>query len=120
MPPVKGEGVTHEAILDELRAVRQAGERGRAAINRRLDAGTERFDALENAVQPLTDVIKAMGGEEAFKDLAVDAARGLAALAWLGGKLGTGMRWLAAVAAGVGLLLAWIKWVFLDFWKGEL
>lgn len=118
--PGKSEGVTHEAIMDELRAVRQSGERGRAAINRRLDAGTERFEALESAVQPLTDVIEAMGGEAAFKDLAVDAARGLAALAWVGGKLGTGMRWLAAVAAGVALLLAWIKWVFIDFWKGGL
>lgn len=112
------ETVSHAAIMAKLEAVQRTGEEGRAVIYQRLDAGVRRFETLEGAVQPLTDLIEAMGGKEQFKELAIDAARGLAALAWLGAKLGTFMRWLAAVAAGMALAVAFVKFVFGGFGKG--
>lgn len=113
----KPEAVSHHQIMAELVALKEAGEQRHIAIKRRLDAGAERFDQLEKAVQPLTDLITAMGGEAAFKEIGEDAARGLAALAWLGKKVGRLAKWIAVVVAGCVALAAAVKFALFDFWR---
>lgn len=113
----KPEPVTHEAIMSELVEMKRAAEERGAAINRRLDAGAKKFDQLEKAVQPLTDLITAMGGEAAFREIGEDAARGLAALAWLGKKVGKLAKWIAVVVAGCVAVGAAAKFLLFDFWR---
>lgn len=101
-----GEQVSHADIMAKL-----------DAIDGRLAAGDARFGRVEAAIQPLTDLIAAMGGEAQFRDLAVDAARGLAALAWLGGKAAKLAKWLALIAGGCAVLWAALKYMIYDMWR---
>lgn len=109
--------VSHADIMAKLAELEASGIQGRAAINARLDDGTVRFEQVEAAVRPLNDLIEAMGGEAQFKKLAIDAARGLVAMAWLGSKLGNFMKWATIVLAGLTALYAAIKFIFVDMWR---
>lgn len=113
----KVETTSHDDIMEKLEEIEQAGVTGRAEIAERLDAGQERFAKIEQAVEPLSKLIEAMGGEEKFNDLAVDAARGLAALAWVGGKTTIVAKTLAILLAGALALYAMVRFVFFDMWR---
>jgi hypothetical protein len=121
------EAVTHEAIMAELVELRRSGERGRATLHKRLDAGAarfaaieqtsaERFEKVEKAVAPLSRVVEEVG-EKAFEDLMADALQGLKSLAWLGAKLGKLAKWAAVLITGATAFGAFVKFVFLESWK---
>ena len=130
----KPEAVTHEAIMARL----EQGEARFEEIDRRFDEFeaamtklqetvgrlsdaaahfAESVQEMKRDVKPVSDLVEALGGEEQFQELAVDAARGLAALTWTGRKIGRVMKWAAVVVAGVTATAAAIKFTFFDMWK---
>lgn len=113
----KPEGVSHQQIMAQLVELKRESAKGRAEIHHRLDKSNERFARLEKAVKPMSDLIEAVGGEEQFTELAVDAARGLAAMAWVGSKLAKLAKWTTVMVAGALALGAAVKFFMFDFWR---
>lgn len=103
----KPEAVTHEALMDRL-----------DQIDARLSAGNRRFGEFELAIKPVSDLIEAVGGEEQFQELVIDAARGLASLAWLGRKLKRLLVLVTVIGGAITAVIGMAKVIFWDFGKG--
>lgn len=108
---------SHDDIMAKLGQIEQSAHTDRQRIDARLEDGNRRFEAVEKAILPFTQLIEAMGGEEQFKDLAFDAARGLAAIVWVGSKLARLMKWATAVLAGAGAIWLAARHVIVDLWR---
>ena len=89
------ETVTHAQLLEEIEAVK------------------DRLTRVETAVAPLSKVVTAMGGEEAFAANAIEALDGLRTLRTIGKWVKGG----AALIAAIALILTSAKFMIVDLWQ---
>jgi hypothetical protein len=86
-------------------------------IDARLVEGGAHFTRLDAAVKPITQLVEAVGGEEQFQKVVVEAARGLAALAVIGAGAAALGKWVAIIAGGFVAIGAAGKYLTWDWWQ---